>query len=231
MNLVAASQKSPLIYIAHEDTVGIMPTPFKEGLSELPNYDCKLSRAFPDDGSEGYLLGRYVHISPYHLLIQPYAITNMHVGEIGNEEVLITTDDSGHVTIHFTNSTRPPFVVKVASSAWGIDTHSSKRLVGISCNAHVIYLFHLGMGLDGWEWTTSMPEVGEIFPNLILRRHLGNIPCVAFDKTGNYIASGSLDCSVKLWDCSNGNLIKHVGTEDTYTPQMKTNQVFGLFGL
>lgn len=156
----------------------------------------------------------------------------MHVGEIGNEEVLVTTDDSGHISVHFPhNPTRPPLTMKLPLSAWGIDTHSSRRLLAVSCNAHIVTVYHLGMGIDDWRWTTTsgttVVATGESyhqteflhlgeqadaaveaaeggFPSLTLMGHKNNIPCVAFDRTGSYVVSGSLDKSVRMWDCRSG---------------------------
>ena len=136
----------------------------------------------------------------------------MRISEIGGEEVLVTTDDCGHIAVHFPkdNFVRPALTMKVPLSAWGIDTHSSKRLLAISCNAHIVTLFHLGMGVEGWEWTTTALEPEESFPRLVLAGHYGNIPCVAFDDSGNWVASGSLDRTIRLWDCKNGIMVRQI---------------------
>lgn len=141
----------------------------------------------------------------------------MRVGEIGEEEVVVTTDDSGHVVVYFPkdNFSRAPLLLKVPMSAWGIDTHSSKRLLAISCNAHIITVFHLGMGIDGWGWTTTPPETGEI-PSIVMRQHMNNIPCVAFDRTGEYVVSGSLDRTVRMWDCKTGQPLGIVVATEQY---------------
>lgn len=133
----------------------------------------------------------------------------MHVGEIGNEEVLVTNDDSGHVAVHFpkNNFERTPIFLSVPMSAWGIDTHSEKRLLAISSNAHIVTIFHLGMGIPGWDWTTI--EDDDV-PSIILRGHSNNIPCVAFDKSGEFIVSGSLDRNVHLWSCKHGGCVRHI---------------------
>jgi len=150
----------------------------------------------------------------------------MHVGDIGGEEVLIATDDSGHVVVHFTanNFSRPPINLKLPISAWGIHTHSSNRLLAVSCNAHIVTLFHLGMGIKEWRWTTATPDPGESIAKLVLRGHTDNIPCVAFDRTGNYVASGSIDYSVRLWDCRTGTCIKTVNAQNRY-PQPQSTMV------
>src|SRR5271163_15876 len=106
----------------------------------------------------------------------------MHVGELGGEEVLVTTDDSGHAEVYFTSDfERTPLTFKLPMSAWGIDTHSEKRLVAISCNAHIVTIFHVGFGVEGWDWTTGTPESGDSHPKVELKKHHENIPCVAFD--------------------------------------------------
>jgi WD40 repeat protein len=135
----------------------------------------------------------------------------MRIGEIAGEEVLIATDDSGHATLHFTqHPTRKPLVFQFPLSAWGIDTHSSNRLLAISCNAHIVTVYHLGMGLPGWEWTTAPPAPGERVPSLVLRGHMNNIPCVAFEATGRYLASGGIDERILIWDCRTGVKLKEI---------------------
>lgn len=139
----------------------------------------------------------------------------MRIGEIGGEEVLVVTDDSGHSVVHFTRDNFSPqaLVFRLPLSAWGIDTHSSKRLLAISCNAHIVNLYHLGMGIEDWEWTTATPGSGETIPSVGLRGHSNNIPCVSFDKTGKYIASGSIDCSIIIWDCKTGGQLKEMRSD------------------
>jgi WD40 repeat protein len=138
----------------------------------------------------------------------------MRVGQIGHEEVLVTTDDSGHVVVHFLKDdyfSRAPLNLKMPMSAWGIDTHPSKRLLAISCNAQIINIFHLGMGIEGWTWTTKVPDESEEgVPNIILRGHTDNIPCVAFDSTGTFLVSGSIDYTIRLWECKSGQLLRTI---------------------
>ena len=140
------------------------------------------------------------------------------MGEIGGEEVLIATDDSGHAVVHFTcnNFSRQALVLHLPLSAWGIDTHSSKHLLAISCNAHIVRIYHLGMGIEGWKWTTAAPQPGETIPCIVLRRHSNNIPCVSFDKTGKYVASGSIDARIIIWDCKTGSQLKEIRADSRY---------------
>src|SRR5579862_4190035 len=173
----------------------------------------------------------------------------MHVGEIGNEEVLVTTDDSGHIAVHFpSNPSRPALNLKLPLSAWGIDTHSSRRLLVVSCNAHIVTIYHLGMGIENWPWTTtsgttvagpigvcSQAENEDVtrrvtaavraaeggFPSLTLLGHKNNIPCVAFDRTGNYVVSGSLDRTVRMWNCRNGQCVWKLDTSE-YVPSIRS---------
>jgi len=141
----------------------------------------------------------------------------MHVGELGGEEVLVVTDDSGHAEVYFTSDfKRTPLTFKLPMSAWGIDTHSDKRLVAISCNAHIVTIFHVGFGLEGWDWTARTPEEGDSHPKIELMQHQENIPCVAFDASGNYLISGGLDYLVCFWDCQTGQFIKKIEDTNTY---------------
>ena len=121
----------------------------------------------------------------------------------------MTVNDCGQVAVHFPrdNFSRSPILLKVPQSAWGIDTHSEKRLLAISCNALVVTLFHLGLGIKGWVWTLRSPS------GIGLNGHRDNIPCVGFDRTGDYLASGSLDRSVRLWRCQDGSLIRLITTD------------------
>jgi WD40 repeat protein len=147
----------------------------------------------------------------------------MHVGEIGGDEVVVTTDNCGQVAVHFPpgHFGRAPILLKVPHSAWGIDTHSSNRLLAVSCNAHVVTLFHLGLGIDGWEWTTRTPS------EIVLSGHRHNIPCVGFDMTGEIVASGSLDRTVHLWKCRDGSLLRKIKTEKGYSSYWIINVVSG----
>jgi len=143
----------------------------------------------------------------------------MHVGEIGDEEVLVTTDDSGHVAVHFPQQPcRPELVFKMPMSAWGIDTHSEKRLLAISCNVHIVTVFHLGFGIEGWEWTTTTPSAStgdaDAAPSLTMQGHQNNIPCVAFDRNGEYVVSGSLDETIRMWDCRTGQCVLRLMTRE-----------------
>jgi WD40 repeat protein len=147
----------------------------------------------------------------------------MHVGEIGGEEVVVTTDDSGHIAIYFPRDSfrRAALTLRVVASAWGIDTHSSKRLLAISCNAHFVTIFHLGMGIDGWTWTIEVgPE--ERFPKIELFGHNNNIPTVAFDQMGDYLASGSLDGSIIMWDCRTGQIHHNIDVSAGYIHNVRT---------
>jgi WD40 repeat protein len=153
----------------------------------------------------------------------------MHIGQIGQEQVLVTVDDCGQVRVNVGKAASwekwVPFWQqierKVPRSAWGIDTHASRHLLAISCNAHLVTIFHLGLGIEGWEWTTRTP------PEIVLKGHINNIPCVAFDRRGELIASGSLDRTVQLWKCKDASLVRIIKTENRYSLQNISNKVSG----
>jgi WD40 repeat protein len=145
-------------------------------------------------------------------------VNNLHVGELGGDEVLVRVDDQGNVGVHFPQDvTRQPLSLAVELSAWAIDTHSEKNLLAIGANTHVISVFHLGMGVDSMQWTLTGPTVG-IYPRLDLRGHTDNIPCVGFDRGGDYLASGSIDESVRLWSCTTGDCLKAIQCDQASVP-------------
>lgn len=69
------------------------------------------------------------------------------------------------------------------------------------------------MGIDGWEWTRKTPAEIE------LKANRNNIPCAAFDRSGEYLANGSLDKSVNLWRCRTGELLRKIETTKGYLLQ------------
>ena len=80
------------------------------------------------------------------------------------------------------------------------------------------------MEIPGWTWTKEKPYI-------TLMGHKNNIPCVAFDKSGMYLASGSLDRNVRLWDCKTGECLRHIHAPDAYVFTRKLMVVFGLSNL
>jgi WD40 repeat protein len=140
------------------------------------------------------------------------------VGELGGNEVIVRVDDRGNVAVHFTlDFSREPLVLSVEMSAWAIDTHSQNNLLAIGANTHIISIFHLGMGVEGMKWTSEKP-FSVIYPRLDLKGHEHNIPTVAFDKRGEYLASGSIDKTVRLWSCITGSCLKVIMGDKQYEP-------------
>jgi hypothetical protein len=102
MNLVAASKRTPHIYFASQDHIAIYDTPTGEGSMSRLNKKRRLNdRLNLMDLRAIYFLIMYILHFDRGLMSQPFTITNMYVGEIGGEEVLVTADDSGHVVIYF----------------------------------------------------------------------------------------------------------------------------------
>ena len=60
MNLVAASRRTPHVYVARFDRIIIYDTPAGEGVNELVRTKDEIERPFEDDGSEGYIFLNHV---------------------------------------------------------------------------------------------------------------------------------------------------------------------------
>ncbi|EEB08358.2 WD repeat protein [Schizosaccharomyces japonicus yFS275] len=116
----------------------------------------------------------------------------------GTVELLIVLDDSGKVQIYQTDDlNRAPQVYEVSDSAWGL-AFSSQRILAVSANSHNIEMFHLGT-----EYSSKFNDYRSRWfhtSKLVLVGHNHNIPNISFDSTGRYIASVSIDCSLRVWD-------------------------------
>lgn len=72
MNLVVASNRSPVLFVAQDDHVTVYDTPTAHGQAEPVVMRRRLERPYPDDDSEGYLSKQNVPVSiPFQALHSP----------------------------------------------------------------------------------------------------------------------------------------------------------------
>lgn len=81
MNLVAASKRENVLFVAHHDHVGVYDTPTAHGVSEAAVLKSRLYRPFPDDNSEGYLSPLNVSPIPPHLSL---FLSSCYLGYLSN---------------------------------------------------------------------------------------------------------------------------------------------------
>ncbi|KNE70510.1 hypothetical protein AMAG_14635 [Allomyces macrogynus ATCC 38327] len=135
-------------------------------------------------------------------------INQIRVGHFGEHEAIVAVDDFGRVMVWLTEFLhRPPIVLTVGQSAWGIAIHRDRHLLAVSCNSHDITVWSLRSHLHFSTLTGSKPLLGYEQSNRVLEGHVHNVPAIAFDPSGRFLASVSIDQSCKLWDLITGNVV------------------------
>eukprot|EP01125_Pyxidicula_operculata_P003140 TRINITY_DN1341_c0_g1_i2.p1 TRINITY_DN1341_c0_g1~~TRINITY_DN1341_c0_g1_i2.p1 ORF type:complete len:549 (-),score=180.76 TRINITY_DN1341_c0_g1_i2:388-2034(-) len=90
-----------------------------------------------------------------------------------------------------------PIRIETNESTWGITScHKSPKLF-VSSNSHNITMCPLD--------TENVPR-----STTILGGHDNNIPCVCVSPDDKYLVSGSIDCSIKLWDIETKKELKRI---------------------
>lgn len=143
-NLTALSQRFNLYFVATRDSIAVYQPEFPfQRLHKLPSLLIPPSLANPS--AEGYLDTCF-----------PHAINHLIVGDLGSEEILLVSTDSGNVTAYYTKAieqairkdpyrfsndarsdyvgVRAFFAQWVDESAWGLSIHTQGRMIAVSAN-------------------------------------------------------------------------------------------------
>lgn len=143
-NLTALSQRFNLYFVANRDAIAVYRPSFPfQKLYKLPSLLIPPTVANPL--GRGYLDPR-----------SPHTINHMVVGDLGTEEIVLVSTDSGNVTAYFTQTidqairkdpyrfntnarsdyvgVRPFFTQWVHESAWGLAIHTKARMIAVSAN-------------------------------------------------------------------------------------------------
>lgn len=95
----------------------------------------------------------------------PHAINQIKVGDLGNDEILVCSCDSGAIIAYSIGAIQnafqdwdfkatqgatevkpePLLLENVGESAWGIAIHKEGRMIAVSANSHVITVFAFGL--------------------------------------------------------------------------------------
>lgn len=140
----------------------------------------------PRDASQENATDEYP--SPYNAL---------KTGFIGMEEVLVGVDDAGQVVVWFIGAmhyssygdVHEPVSLVLEndnSSTWAIAMNKKRKLLATGANNHKVSV-----------WDFNSADV--VSSKYDLEGHTHNVPCVDFHPDGEYLASCSIDETVKIW--------------------------------
>lgn len=142
--MTALSQRYNLYFVAHRDAIAVYRPRFPfQRLRRLPSLVIPLKLANPS--AQGY-------IDP----LSPHSINHIIVDDLGTEEIVLVSTDSGNLTAYFTKAVdeairkdpyrfstdarsdyvgvRAIFTHWVYESAWGLSIHSKARMIAVSAN-------------------------------------------------------------------------------------------------
>lgn len=143
-NLTGLSQRFNLYFVASRDSIAVYKPDFPfHRLHRLPALLIPAYLANPD--TDGYIDTR-----------SPHSINHLVVGDLGSEEILLVSTDSGNITAYYTKTieeairkhpyrfstdarsdsigVRAFFAQWVHESAWGLAIHTNARMIAVSAN-------------------------------------------------------------------------------------------------
>lgn len=143
-NLTALSQRYNLYFVAHRDAIAVYRPDFPfQRLHRRPSLVIPPMLANPS--AKGYIDSHYAH-----------NINHILVDDLGSEEIVLVSTDSGNLTAYFTKAiddairkdpyrfstnarsdyvgVRAFFAQWVYESAWGLSIHSKARMIAVSAN-------------------------------------------------------------------------------------------------
>ncbi|KAG0169970.1 hypothetical protein DFQ28_003342 [Apophysomyces sp. BC1034] len=184
MNLCASSQCDPCTFFVAVDyrvlvyTIDNIYSPFKEPkkILESPN------AARVGGGLES-----------------PFVINAVKVGNMLDEEILVTVSECGEICVWKTGALdKPPTILNNHSSTWGIAIHGEQGLIAVSANNFKITIFnYLEITRPGHQRKKNVLKEEK---QIELEGHSHNIPNIDFSQSGRYIASCSIDKTCRVWD-------------------------------
>eukprot|EP00871_Galdieria_phlegrea_P001940 jgi/Galph1/2747/GphlegSOOS_G1421.1 len=177
MNLVAMNKEGKLLYVAYGDR--IFEFLYREKKRTVLRRELL---AAPD----------VINTLKYAELTGVGAIL---VAACGNPVI-----ETGAVVIYFMNRAtanrigQERVVLSMSSSVWGISICEDTGLIATSSNDHCISMIRILLD-------TQLESRNRVFlvPSICCG-HEHNIPCIDFSKHGRYIASASIDETLRVWD-------------------------------
>ncbi|KAJ2623690.1 hypothetical protein GGI26_002137 [Coemansia sp. RSA 1358] len=134
-------------------------------------------------------------------------INAISLGGLSSEEVLVAVyDNGGACAWKLSDSFDILWKRSTGVSTWGCALHDSCGIVATSANSHNIDVLYpsdvsSSTGSANGQETTPNEENAHVFQGEVevIEGHTDNIPSVVFSAAGKYIASASIDLTVRVW--------------------------------
>ncbi|KAJ1943632.1 hypothetical protein GGF37_002558 [Kickxella alabastrina] len=177
LNLTAVSSQNSLVAVAIDRHVSI----FDIGhYGRIPTFRQKL--AYPDP-------------------IYDDKINAISLDVLGGRETVIAVYDSGRsIAWALEGEFSVVWDHHGQISTWGCSIHSATNTVATSSNAHVIDVYRLNVGGARGDMANDNSENHQLLAEgFQLEGHTKNVPHIAFSAGGKYIASASIDSTIRVW--------------------------------
>jgi len=146
-------------------------------------------------------------------------VNQMRCGRLGGVDVVVVASDmlgdsgslqvfaadAGFVT-HSGDSgsgrdiSRPLFSYVHHAPVWSIDMHEGTSRLACGTNGHDVLWWDIPGGFEGCLGDSVGEEVAEFWAESgkhVLKGHLHNVPCIRFSPCGRFLASASIDTSLR----------------------------------
>ncbi|KAJ2080905.1 hypothetical protein H4R24_002743 [Coemansia sp. RSA 988] len=191
-------------------------TPWKLQMSAISSHQQLLFVALHKN-VEIYRIGHHTQPPTFEVRLKDPAlelnddeINALSLGNIHGSEVLVVVYDSGRTVVWgVCDGFRVLWETQRDSSTWGCAVSDASGMVATSANSHTIdILQHRDQLKNETTYKGTSPQESHGANNGVhqlqrscqtLHGHTSNIPCVAFSATGQYLASASIDRTVRVW--------------------------------
>ncbi|KAJ1646168.1 hypothetical protein LPJ64_002313 [Coemansia asiatica] len=184
LNLTAVSSQRSLLFVAIGKRVSVYAISHH---AQPPVFKQRLDYAQPIQGDE---------------------INAISLGRQTGSETVVAVFDSGRTICWKLDAGFPVLWDRPGRvSTWGCAVHQETDAVATSANSHVITVLRSPRMGSGSSSSHATAELGFHADEFELAGHADNIPCVSFSVSGRYLASASIDFSIRVWSMSTKQML------------------------